>query len=139
MKRQQLRYICEVTLQGMNVSAAAERLHTSQSGVSKQILALKDELGVQIFIRHGKHLNGTTAAGMVIVTQASVILQQADNIRRVAAEFRDENTGTLSLATMHTQSRYVLPPVVRAFTNKYPDVLLQLHQGTPYQIAELAA
>lgn len=139
MKLQQLRYICEVALQGMNVSAAAERLHTSQSGVSKQILALEDELGVQIFIRHGKHLNGMTAAGKVIVAQASVMLQQADNIRRVAAEFRDENTGTLSLATTHTQSRYVLPPVVRAFMNKYPDVSLQLHQGTPYQIAELAA
>jgi LysR family transcriptional regulator, cys regulon transcriptional activator len=139
MKLQQLRYICEVASQGMNVSAAAERLHTSQSGVSKQILALEDELGVQIFVRRGKHLSGMTAAGKVIVEQASVMLQQADNIRRAAAEFRDESKGTLSLATTHTQSRYVLPPVVRTFMEKYPDVSLQLHQGTPYQIAELAA
>jgi LysR family transcriptional regulator, cys regulon transcriptional activator len=139
MKLQQLRYIWEVARQGLNVSSAAERLHTSQSGVSKQILALEDELGVKIFVRNGKHLSGMTEAGQAIVEQAGVMLQQADNIRRVAAEFKDESVGSLALATTHTQSRYVLPPVVRAFMEKYPNISLQLHQGTPYQIAELAA
>jgi LysR family transcriptional regulator, cys regulon transcriptional activator len=139
MKLQQLRYIWEVAREGFKVSAAAERLHTSQSGVSKQILALEEELGVTIFIRNGKHLSGVTLAGEAIVEQAGRILQQAENLRRLASEFRDESAGTLALATTHTQSRYVLPPIIGAFIQKYPGVSLQLHQGTPYQIAELAA
>lgn len=139
MKLQQLRYICEVVNQGLNVSAASERLHTSQSGVSKQILALEAELGVDIFIRNGKHISGMTAAGKAIVEQATLVLQQAENLRTVAADFSDPRAGSLSIATTHTQSRYVLPPVVSDFIERYPDVSLQLHQGTPLQIAELAA
>lgn len=139
MKLQQLRYICEVATHGLNVSAAAEHMHTSQSGVSKQILALEDELNVQIFVRNGKHISALTAAGKVIVQQAEELLQHVDNIKRTAAEFSSASSGSLSLATTHTQSRYVLPPVISAFIEKYPDVSLQLHQGTPLQIAELAA
>ncbi|HBN15161.1 MAG TPA: HTH-type transcriptional regulator CysB [Pseudohongiella sp.] len=139
MKLQQLRYITEVASCGLNVSAAADRMHTSQSGVSKQILALEDELGVQIFVRNGKHISGLTAAGEVIVAQARELLHQAGNIKRTAAEFSDATSGSLSLATTHTQSRYVLPPVISQFIEKYPGVSLQLHQGTPIQIAELAA
>jgi LysR family cys regulon transcriptional activator len=139
MKLQQLRYIWEVAAQGMNVSAAAEALHTSQSGVSKQILALEAELGVEIFIRNGKHIAGMTAGGKEIVQQAGELLLRADNIKRTAAEFKNELVGSLALATTHTQSRYVLPPVLSSFIRKFPDVSLQLHQGTPLQIAELAA
>lgn len=139
MKLQQLRYIWEVSRQGLSVSAAAQHLHTSQSGMSKQILALEDELGVTIFLRNGKHLAGMTDAGQAIVKMAGEVLQQTDNIRRTAAEFCDENSGSLVIATTHTQSRYVLPPVISAFIKKYPDVSLQLHQGTPHQIAEMAA
>jgi LysR family cys regulon transcriptional activator len=139
MKLQQLRYICEVVKQGLNVSAASERLHTSQSGVSKQILALEAELGVEIFVRNGKHISGMTTAGKVIVEQASRVLQQSDNLLKLAADCCDEQSGSLAIATTHTQSRYVLPPVIREFINRYPDVSLQLHQGTPFQIAELAA
>lgn len=139
MKLQQLRYICEVAKQGLNVSAASERLHTSQSGVSKQILALESELGVEIFVRNGKHISGMTTAGKAIVEQAAQVLQQSENLLKLAADFCDERSGRLSIATTHTQSRYVLPPVIRSFIEQYPDVSLQLHQGTPYQIAELAA
>ncbi|GGG49266.1 CysB family transcriptional regulator [Pseudohongiella nitratireducens] len=139
MKLQQLRYIWEVAAHGMNVSAAAEALHTSQSGVSKQILALEDELGVEIFIRNGKHIAGMTAGGTEIVEQAGELLLRAENIKRTAAEYKNELVGSLSLATTHTQSRYVLPPVLSTFIRKFPDVSLQLHQGTPLQIAELAA
>lgn len=139
MKLQQLRYIWEVAHRGMNVSAAAEHLHTSQSGVSKQIQALERELGVQIFIRNGKHLAGMTPAGKAVVEQAGVLLQKADNLKRLAADFRHDSKGDLAIATTHTQSRYVLPGVIRHFIDQYPDVSLQLHQGTPVQIAELAA
>lgn len=139
MKLQQLRYIWEVAHRGMNVSAAAEHLHTSQSGVSKQIQALERELGVQVFIRNGKHLAGMTPAGKAIVEQAGVLLQKADNLKRLAADFRNDSKGDLAIATTHTQSRYVLPGVIRHFIAHYPDVSLQLHQGTPVQIAELAA
>lgn len=139
MKLQQLRYICEVAKQGLNVSAASEHLHTSQSGVSKQILALESELGVEIFVRNGKHISGMTAAGKAIVEQAALVLQQSDNLLKVAADYCDQMSGRLAIATTHTQSRYVLPPVIRGFIDQYPDVSLQLHQGTPYQIAELAA
>ncbi|ALO46230.1 HTH-type transcriptional regulator CysB [Pseudohongiella spirulinae] len=139
MKLQQLRYINEVASCGLNVSAAADRMHTSQSGVSKQILALEDELGIQIFVRNGKHISGMTPAGKAIVDQARELLQQVDNIKRTAAEFSDAAAGSLALATTHTQSRYVLPPVISQFITRYPDVSLQLHQGTPIQIAELAA
>ena len=139
MKLQQLRYICEVAKQGLNVTAASQRLHTSQSGVSKQILALEAELGVEIFVRNGKHISSMTAAGKAIVEQASLVLQQADNLVRLAADYCDERSGRLAIATTHTQSRYVLPTVIQGFIERYPDVSLQLHQGTPYQIAELAA
>lgn len=139
MKLQQLRYICEVANQGLNVSAASMRLHTSQSGVSKQILALEAELGVGIFVRNGKHISGMTPAGKAIIEQAMTVLQQSENLMKLAADFSDERAGSLAIATTHTQSRYVLPPIVRRFIDAYPNVSLQLHQGTPYQIAEIAA
>ncbi len=139
MKLQQLRYIWEVSRQNLSVSAAAQHLFTSQSGMSKQILALEEELGVKIFMRNGKHLAGMTEAGQAIVAMAGEVLQKTENIARLAAEFCDESSGSLVIATTHTQSRYVLPPVISAFIGKYPDVSLQLHQGTPLQIAEMAA
>ncbi len=139
MKLQQLRYICEVANQGLNVSAASLCLHTSQSGVSKQILALEAELGIGIFVRNGKHISGMTPAGKAIIDQAMIVLQQSENLMKLAADFSDERAGSLAIATTHTQSRYVLPPIVQRFIDAYPNVSLQLHQGTPYQIAEIAA
>ena len=139
MKLQQLRYIWEVARHDLNVSATAQALYTSQPGISKQIRMLEDELGVEVFSRSGKHLTHITPAGQVILRIAGDILQQVESIRRVAHEFRDESRGELRIATTHTQARYALPPVIKAFTERFPDVSLQMHQGTPLQIAEMAA
>ncbi|MBA1145520.1 HTH-type transcriptional regulator CysB [Ectothiorhodospiraceae bacterium WFHF3C12] len=139
MKLNQLRYICEVARRGLNVSAAAEALYTSQPGVSKQIRMLEDELGVQIFGRSGKHLTHVTPAGEQILDAARRVLGEVDNITAVAQDFVDENRGSLSIATTHTQARHALPPVVTEFRRRYPRVSLHMHQGTPMQIAEMAA
>mgnify|MGYP006272418521 CR=1 FL=1 len=139
MKLQQLRYIWEVARHDLNVSATAEWLYTSQPGVSKQIRMLEDELGVQIFLRSGKQLTAITPAGQAIITLAGKILGEVDNIKRVAKEHSDHKRGSLSIATTHTQARYVLPPVIREFAGRYPEVSLHMHQGSPMQIAELAS
>ena len=139
MKLQQLRYIWEVAHHDLNVSATAQSLFTSQPGISKQIRLLEDELGVEIFARSGKHLTHVTPAGEVILDLASEILRKADSIKRVAQEFSDETSGTLSIATTHTQARYVLPQVIQRFMARYPDVSLVMKQGTPPQVAQMAA
>lgn len=139
MKLNQLRYICEVARRGLNVSAAAEALYTSQPGVSKQIRLLEEELGVQIFARSGKHLSHVTPAGAEIIAEAERILAQVRNIKSIAQEHDDDARGSLSIATTHTQARHALPNVVREFRERYPAVSLHMHQGTPMQIAELAA
>src|SRR5450755_3841703 len=123
----------------MNVSVAAEALFTSQPGISKQIRQLEDELGVPIFIRQGKRLTTLTAGGEVIVASARRALQELNNLRRIGAEFQSEDTGTLSIATTHTQARYVLPPVLKRFAERYPKVRLLLHQGNPLQVAQQTA
>ncbi|MEX0963013.1 MAG: HTH-type transcriptional regulator CysB [Pseudohongiellaceae bacterium] len=139
MKLQQLRYIWEVAKQDLNVSQAAQHLYSSQPGISKQIKLLEAELGVQIFIRRGKHLVEITPAGREILETSGEILQQVQKIRSLAQAHKDDNRGSLSLATTHTQCRYVLPPVIRRFITKYPDVSLHMHQGTPTQISASAA
>ena len=139
MKLQQLRYIGEVAHHDMNVSATAQSLFTSQPGISKQIRMLEDELGVEIFARNGKHLTRITPAGEAILKEAGEILHKAEGIKSIAQEFRNPSKGSLSIATTHTQARYALPPVIKAFIERYPDVSLHMHQGTPMQISELAA
>ncbi len=139
MKLQQLRYISEVFRHDLNVSATAESLFTSQPGISKQIKLLEDELGVKIFVRNGKHLTHLTPAGEAIIEQAREILQRVDGITQAADEYRDEKRGSLSVATTHTQARYALPSVIKTFIKQYPEVSLHMHQGSPLQIAELAA
>lgn len=139
MKLQQLRYICEVARNDLNVSATAQSLYTSQPGISKQIRLLEDELGVEIFNRSGKHLTHVTPAGEAILRIAGEILRKAESIRHVAQEFSDNRRGSLSIATTHTQARYALPLVVESFMRRYPDVSLHMQQGTPMQIAEMAS
>lgn len=139
MKLQQLRYIWEVARHDLNVSATAESLYTSQPGISKQIRMLEDELGVQIFQRSGKHLTEVTPAGREIIEISGEILDRIANIRQIAGEYKDQNHGNLSIATTHTQARYVLPAVIKQFIARYPDVSLHMHQGTPVQISELAS
>ena len=139
MKLQQLKYIWEVSKHGLNVTATAESLLTSQPGVSKQIRLLEDELGVQIFQRNGKHFTEITDAGQSVIQIAGLILGEIENIKRIAAEHCDDSRGSLSIATTHTQARYVLPPTIKKFILDYPDISLHMHQGTPMQISELAA
>lgn len=139
MKLQQLKYIWEVARHDLNVSATAESLFTSQPGISKQIKLLEQELGVQIFQRSGKHLTEVTPAGQAIIAMAGEILDNIRNVRQIAQDHSDSSRGILSIATTHTQARYVLPPVIRSFIDEYPSVTLNMHQGTPMQISELAA
>jgi len=137
MKLQQLRFLSEVARRDLNVSAAAEALYTSQPGISKQIKALEDELGVQIFARHGKRLTSLTEPGRAVLAIAERILAEAANMKRAGEEFANEKLGSLTIATTHTQARYALPKAVAAFKRRYPDVQLVLHQGTPTQICEM--
>lgn len=139
MNLQQLRYLCAVVDHGLNVSDAAEALFTSQPGISKQIRQLEDELGLTVFVRQGKRLAALTPAGEVVVATARRAMREVGNLKRVADEFRGEDSGTLSIATTHTQARYVLPKVLRAFATRYPKVKVVLHQGNPTQVAEQAA
>jgi LysR family transcriptional regulator, cys regulon transcriptional activator len=133
---QQLRYLCAVVDHGMNVSTAAEALFTSQPGISKQIRQLEDELGLSVFVRQGKRLAALTPAGEIVVATARRAMREVTNLKRVAEEFRGEDAGTLSIATTHTQARYVLPHVLREFANRFPKVRVVLHQGNPLQVAE---
>src|SRR5699024_2508748 len=115
MKLQQLQFVCEIARRGYNVSAAAEALYATQPGVSNQIRQLERELGVPIFERHGKRLTGMTPAGTAILEMIERILREVGNIKEVSAEVTDEHRGILSIATTHTQARYILPPVIQAF------------------------
>src|ERR1044072_3721338 len=136
MKLQQLGYLAEVVGPGLNVAEAGEALHTSQPGVSKQIRALEDELGIQVFARHGKRLVSVTEPGKAVVSIAARILSAAQNLRRAGEEFANDQIGTLTIAATHTQARYALPKAVAAFKRKYPKVELVIHQGNPTQICE---
>lgn len=139
MKLHQLRYLAAVAQSGLNITAAAQKLHTSQPGVSKQIKLLEDELGFQIFVREGRNLTRITPAGQKVIERALRILQEAQSIRDLSKELRDEGKGSLAIGTTHTQARYVLPDVIRQFRGRYPEVRLNLHQGTSEQIADLVA
>ncbi|HTC16996.1 MAG TPA: HTH-type transcriptional regulator CysB [Steroidobacteraceae bacterium] len=139
MKLHQLRYLAAIAQSGLNITAAAHKLHTSQPGVSKQIKLLEDELGFQIFVREGRNLTRITPAGQQVIDRALRILQEAQSIRNLSTELRDESKGSLSIGTTHTQARYVLPDVIREFRARYPQVRLNLHQGTSEQIAEMVS
>lgn len=138
MKLQQLRYLAAVAQTGLNITAAAEKLHTSQPAVSKQLKLLEDELGFNIFVRSGRTLTKITPAGQKVIDRALHILREVQNIKSISSDLKDEDRGTLSIGTTHTQARYVLPPVIQQFRAKYPNVDLHLHQGTSEQIAEMA-
>ena len=136
MKLQQLRYLSEIAKRGLNLSQAAEALHTSQPGVSKQIRLLEEELGVDILVRHGKRVIEVTEPGRMILAVVERILHDADNLKQVAREFGSQGSGSLVIATTHTQARYALPPVVSRFMQRYPKVRLSLREGSPQHIAE---
>jgi LysR family cys regulon transcriptional activator len=139
MTLQQLKYLLAIADSGLNITSAAERLYTSQPGISKQLKLLEQELGVQLFTRKGKSLVAVTPAGRDVIARARKIVREVQNIRSLAREMSGEQEGTLAIATTHTQARYVLPDVIRSFREQYPKVNLEMHQGTSEQIAELVA
>ena len=139
MKLQQLKYLLAIADNGLNITAAAERLYTSQPGVSKQLKLLEEELGLLLFTRKGKSLGSVTAAGDQVINKARLIMQEVDNIRSLASDYYQEEEGSLSIATTHTQARYVLPKIFQEFRKRYPKVTLNLHQGTSEQIADMVA
>ena len=137
MKLQQLKYLLAIVDNGLNITAAAERLYTSQPGVSKQLKLLEEELGLQLFARKGKSLHRITRAGKRVVKRARRIMDEVEQIRSVAADFYHEEEGTLTVAATNTQARYVVPDILRELRQRYPKVRLNLHQGTAEQIAEM--
>lgn len=137
MNFQQLRIIRETVRQNFNLTEASAALYTSQSGVSKHIKDLEDELGVQLFVRKGKRLLGLTEPGQALLSIVERMLIDADNIKRLADDFNKVDEGTLTIATTHTQARYVLPPIVNAFKKLFPKVHLILQQASPVEITEL--
>ena len=137
MTLRQLRYLLAIVDNGLNITAASEKLFTSQPGVSKQIRLLEEELDLRLFERKGRSLASVTPAGEEVVARARSILQEIENIRTLALNTRHEAEGTLAIGTTHTQARYVLPEVVAEFRDRYPNVTLELHQGTSEQIADM--
>jgi LysR family cys regulon transcriptional activator len=135
MKLQQLRYLVAVVDNGLNITAAAQALFTSQPGVSKQIRLLEDELQLQLFIRKGKSLADLTDEGQEVVRRARLILGEVNNIKSLSSELSGEREGQLVVATTHTQARYVLPEMLAGFHRQYPSIAVNLHQGTSDQIA----
>lgn len=136
MNLQQLRYLNEIARCGLKISGAAETLFTSQPGISKQIKLLEEELGVEIFVRSGKRITAITEPGKAVLDIAQRMLHDMENLKHVGQEFSGQDTGSLTIATTHTQARYALPPVVKQFIARYPKVKLSLHQGSPEQIAQ---
>ena len=137
MNLQQFRYVLEVSRRNLNVSEAAEALHTSQPGVSKQIRALEEELGTAIFVRQGRRFAAITDAGREIVAVVERILAEVTNLKAVGEEFAHHAKGNLAVAVTHTQARYALPSVVTAFKKRFPEVKLKLLQGNPHQLARM--
>jgi LysR family cys regulon transcriptional activator len=139
MKLQQLKYLLAIVDNGLNITAAADRLYTSQPGVSKQLKLLEEELALQLFSRKGKSLSRVTRAGEQVVVRARTVMEEVEQIRRLAADYYQEEEGTLTIAATNTQARYVLPGIVRELRHQYPKVSLNLHQGTSDQIADMMA
>lgn len=138
VKLHQLRYLVAIAESDLNITAAAKKLHTSQPGVSQQIKLLEAELGFDFFVREGRALTATTPAGAQVIARATQIMREIRNIRALASELREDLSGSLSIATTHTQARYILPQVIQQFRQAFPQVNLHLHQGTSEQIADLA-
>lgn len=137
MNFQQLRYVREAARRNLNLTEVANVLHTSQSGVSKQIKDLEDELGIDIFVRRGKRLTGLTDPGSGVLQLIERILLDTENLRRAASHYASQEEGRLVLATTHTQARYALPKVIEQFREAFPKVNLALRQGSPTQVADM--
>ncbi|HEX5391583.1 MAG TPA: CysB family HTH-type transcriptional regulator [Burkholderiaceae bacterium] len=137
MNLHQFRFVQEAVRRNLNLTEAAKALHTSQPGVSKAIIELEDELGVEIFARHGKRIKRVTEPGQHVLQSIEVILREVQNLKRIGEQFSKQDSGKLSIATTHTQARYVLPQPVAKLRQIYPKVGIELHQGSPDQVAQM--
>ena len=137
MNLHQFRFVQEAVRQNLNLTETAKALFTSQPGISKAILELEDELGVEIFARHGKRLRRITEPGQQVLRSIELIMGEVNNLKRIGEEFSKQDSGTLSIATTHTQARYVLPGPVAQLRRRFPKVNVSLHQGTPEQVAQM--
>lgn len=137
MNLHQFRFVQEAARRNLNLTEAAKALHTSQPGVSKAIIELEEELGIEIFARHGKRLKRITEPGQHVLKSIEVILREINNLKRIGDQFSTQDSGTLSIATTHTQARYVLPVPVTSLRKAYPNVNVSLHQGAPDQVARM--
>ena len=137
MNLHQFRFVQEAVKRNLNLTEAAKALHTSQPGVSKAIIELEEELGIDIFTRHGKRLKRVTEPGLQVLKSIDLIMREVGNLKRIGNEFSAQDSGTLSIATTHTQARYVLPPSVTQLRQAYPKVRVSLHQGAPEQVAQM--
>jgi LysR family transcriptional regulator, cys regulon transcriptional activator len=133
----QLRFVQEAVRRNLNLTETAKALFTSQPGISKAILELEEELGIDIFVRHGKRLRRVTEPGQQVLKSVEVILREVANLKRIGEEFSQQDSGRLSIATTHTQARYVLPEPVAHLRKRYPKVQVTLHQGSPEQVAQM--
>jgi len=137
MNLHQFRFVQEAVRRNLNLTEAAKALHTSQPGVSKAIIELEDELGVEIFARHGKRIKRVTEPGQHVLQSIEIILREVQNLKRIGEQFSKQDSGKLSIATTHTQARYVLPQPVAKLRQIYPKVGIELHQGPPDQVAQI--
>ena len=137
MNLHQFRFVQEAARRGLNLTEAAKALHTSQPGVSKAIIELEEELGIDIFTRHGKRLKRITEPGQHVLDSIAIILREVGNLKRIGEQYSAQDSGMLSIATTHTQARYVLPVPVAKLRERYPKVNISLHQGAPDQVARM--
>jgi LysR family cys regulon transcriptional activator len=137
MNLHQFRFVQEAVRRDLNLTEAAKALHTSQPGVSKAIIELEEELGIDIFARHGKRLKRITEPGQQVIKSIDVIMREIGNLKRIGEQYSAQDSGTLSIATTHTQARYVLPEPVAKLRKAYPKVNVSLHQGSPDQVARM--
>jgi LysR family cys regulon transcriptional activator len=137
MNLHQFRFVQEAVRRNLNLTETAKALYTSQPGISKAILELEEELGVDIFARHGKRLRRVTEPGQQVLKAIEVIMREVNNLKRIGEEFSKQDAGRLSIATTHTQARYVLPEPVALLRRRFPKVSVSLHQGTPEQVAQM--
>ncbi|MBP6719402.1 MAG: CysB family HTH-type transcriptional regulator [Rhodoferax sp.] len=137
MNLHQFRFVQEAVRRNLNLTEAAKALHTSQPGVSKAIIELEEELGIEIFARHGKRLKRVTEPGQHVLKSIELIMREVGNLKRIGEQYSAEDSGTLSIATTHTQARYVLPEPVAKLRQAYPKVNVSLHQGSPSQVAQM--